>query len=156
MDLCKNLSLNIANGRCGADQSIGELTSKQGSLIDYVLLCPELFMHVKSFKVHDYDPMLSDVHKPLEFNFALPSVHTQVIDITNINSNANMAMSKPRWKPGCEQLFKEQLQQLAEDAIPEITRNLNGFEQNNQNSQQDMDSIVTNINEILCKSADNI
>ena len=64
LDLCKSLGLFFVNGRVGSDRCIGNLTCNN-SVIDYVLVTPSMFRAITDFNVLHYDPILSDIHKPV-------------------------------------------------------------------------------------------
>ena len=48
--LCKSSDVHVANGRCGLNALVGKTTCKGISLIDYVILSPELFPIVRKFE----------------------------------------------------------------------------------------------------------
>ena len=57
LDLCKSISLRIANGRLSSDNGIGTCTyaSRAGcSVIDYVILDKVGFCCMNDFKIHPY------------------------------------------------------------------------------------------------------
>ncbi|CAG2251519.1 unnamed protein product [Mytilus edulis] len=64
LNLCKSTQLFFVNGRFGADKGVGQTTCNN-SLIDYVIITPELFRAIVDFDILSYDPILSDVHKPV-------------------------------------------------------------------------------------------
>ena len=65
LKLCKSTGILIAYGRCGKDIYIGKHTCKDISLLDYLLLSQHSFSDIKCFEVHDFDPILVDVHSCL-------------------------------------------------------------------------------------------
>ena len=65
--LCKRCSLFIANGRIYSDKYIGHTTCKDASVVDYLILAPELFMFISEFEICDFNPMFSDVHNKIHF-----------------------------------------------------------------------------------------
>ena len=64
LNLCKSTQLFFVNGRVGADKGVGQTTCNN-SLIDYVIITPELFRAIVDFDILSYDPIFSDVHKPV-------------------------------------------------------------------------------------------
>jgi hypothetical protein len=64
VELCKNMGMHIANGRCGKDQNIGSVTCKGVSLVDYIIMSPDLFSNVCGFEVLPFDCLFSDAHCP--------------------------------------------------------------------------------------------
>ena len=67
LELCKNHMLCIFNGRAGEDRNIGKATTRDNTLIDYVIGSPYLLSKVKIFKVHPFDPLFSDRHCLIEW-----------------------------------------------------------------------------------------
>ncbi len=158
IDFCKNMGLYIiANGRCGNDIT-GEATCKNSSVIDYVLLSPDLFANVAEFKVHDFNPMLSDVHKPIEVCFVQNFHHTVATGnaIPVIVTDRVKSKQKPRWKPGNEVTFRDQLATSGEREITEVMHTLDRLEQSSDLVQCDVDNVVCKISNILLTSAANI
>ena len=47
IDFCKNNNFVILNGRCGKDKHVGKTTSKNCSVIDYILFHAENKMMIK-------------------------------------------------------------------------------------------------------------
>ena len=70
LDLCRSLELFFVNGRvstdCGIDQPA---CNNSNSVIDYALISPTLCRSVIDFNVLTFDPILSDIHKPICFTF---------------------------------------------------------------------------------------
>ena len=62
LDVLKNCSLFIMNGRVGRDALIGKATCEGISLVDYAISSTEIFPIVKDFCVHDFNPIFSGVH----------------------------------------------------------------------------------------------
>ena len=71
--LCKSFDIHIVNGRCGADSYIDRKTCKISSVIDYVIMSPELFPSIHYFEVLEFDPLLSDIHCPEAFTMNMKS-----------------------------------------------------------------------------------
>ena len=75
LDFCKQTSLIIANGRCGADSLIGDFTcttSRGQSVVDYVLLSRHLLKQIETFEV-GYPNILSD-HSLVSFSLRTESI----------------------------------------------------------------------------------
>jgi len=76
LDLCTSSGLRIVNGRIGDDAGVGSYTfmSSLGcSLIDYVLVFPELFSLVDDFIVHDLHTC--SPHTPIQLNIKTALSH---------------------------------------------------------------------------------
>ena len=69
LTFCKEFLLLIVNGRLGEDKGIGDYTylgCNGKSVIDYLLLCEELFTYIKHFSIGE---RTESCHLPLEFGF---------------------------------------------------------------------------------------
>ena len=58
------------NGRVGNDLEAG-VTTCNNSVIDYVIVSPELFNVISNFEVLPYDPIFSDIHKPISLQMCI-------------------------------------------------------------------------------------
>ena len=76
IDLCKNVSLYIFNGRSGTDQYCCDYTPSKNSIVDYVIGSPMLLSKVKDFAVDEFDPMFSDIHCGIEFSLNIACTAT--------------------------------------------------------------------------------
>ena len=70
LDICKNHLLCIFNGRAGTDRLIGNATTTDGSVIDYVIGSPFLLSKIKHFNINDFDSLFSDKHRSIEWFFS--------------------------------------------------------------------------------------
>ena len=73
LDMCKSLELCIANGRKTGDP-FGNYTCIKwngNSVVDYLLISKNIFDLVLTFKIGQYQPMLSD-HCPLKYCLEIP------------------------------------------------------------------------------------
>ena len=68
LNLCKVHNLQIVNGRVGKDKGLGKYTTKNDSVLDYMLAPPALFNEIYDFEILEFNPILSDVHCPIVFN----------------------------------------------------------------------------------------
>ena len=62
LELCRNHLLCIFNGRAGEDRLIGKATTKENTLIDYVIGSPFLLSKANTFRVNNSDNFFSDFH----------------------------------------------------------------------------------------------
>ena len=62
IDICKTNSLFILNGRCGSDKSIGAMTFRNQSVIDYAIVSHHALKFVKMFSILEVDSLFSDGH----------------------------------------------------------------------------------------------
>ena len=65
LELCKEFSIMILNGRAGSDANIGMCTSNGCTVVDYIIGSPSLFPMIQDFSIEPFDALLSDVHTPL-------------------------------------------------------------------------------------------
>ena len=66
IDICRNNDLFFLNGRLYNDTD-GNFTFKQKSVIDYVIATADCFKHVRGFNIVETDTFLSDGHSILQF-----------------------------------------------------------------------------------------
>jgi hypothetical protein len=92
LEMCKNIGICIVNGRLGLDRGVGSTTCDDKSLIDYVMVSPQMFPLVQGFRVEAFDRNFSDKHNPLCVTFKLvdPSlVHSIADRELNCNTQAH-------------------------------------------------------------------
>ena len=65
LDFCNCINLVMLNGRF---EDVGEFTSVNDTVIDYILCNSLFFEYVQNFNIDMYDPIKSDVHSVLEMN----------------------------------------------------------------------------------------
>ena len=87
IESCKSNSMIILNGRIGLDKGVGRTTSKDCSLVDYIISSPAMVSYFKRFEVLDFDPVYSDVHCGLscEIESMLECNHLRPDKIESIN-----------------------------------------------------------------------
>ena len=65
VSLCQNTDTIIVNGRVGKDKNVEEFTSKERSVVDYIIISQDMFHYVEDFKVIEMANLLSDIHRPV-------------------------------------------------------------------------------------------
>ena len=71
------LNMVILNGRYG--DSSNECTCTSGSVIDYAVSSIDFIKNISCFNIIDYNPLLSDVHKPIEIAIVNPLFYSTII-----------------------------------------------------------------------------
>ncbi|WAR11507.1 hypothetical protein MAR_025687, partial [Mya arenaria] len=104
IDLCKSANLYIANGRLGKDIDIGQCTCISSTLIDYVLLSPELFPRTVHFEVQEHDPLFSDVHSCVEFSINM-SLNLSSDHVKNVVDSTDDVVKIPIWDNNAKNQF---------------------------------------------------
>ena len=66
----------------GNDRDIG-LTTCNNSVIDYVIVSPKLFRSIIDFNVLIFDPILSDIHKPISLHLC-----TNLVDVVDVKNSS--------------------------------------------------------------------
>ena len=108
IEMCQNLNITILNGRAGIDSDIGEFTSKEASVVDYILVSHSLFPKIRYFKVLTMDYLLSDVHRPLAMILEGKSSVTLHQNLNNTTVLKHFTCSqppRPRWNSDIAQKF---------------------------------------------------
>ncbi len=74
-ELCQNNALYVCNGRVGMDAVKGKTTSKDTSIIDYVVCSPAVLCNVLKFEVLEFDHLFSDIHCALSVCIEMYQAH---------------------------------------------------------------------------------
>ena len=93
VDFCKRCNLLIANGRLFSDKSVGRTTCKDASMVDYLLLSPNIINIITDFEIIDFNPMFSDVHNRVHLTLTGEGENNQQSPIDNPNMNPRV-----RWR----------------------------------------------------------
>ena len=120
----------------GEDKGIGQFTSKNGSVIDYVLASPNFFTQFHIFEVHEFNPLISDVHALISFEV--------IAKHENDESTENMFVPRIKWDPTRTATFQKMVEQAN---FKKIQEKLDNFQ--SDPSQNTMDGIVYEINDIF-------
>ena len=158
IDMCKSTNIHIANGRIGLDKGIGQLTCKNASLVDYVIMSPQIFPYVKTFHVEAFNELYSDVHNAI--TFSIRSMSNLQIRNENNYKNTSPAASqlppRPKWDKDKCYTFKNRLDILVLDEVNlEIDKTIHG---NNSNykliTQKKINDLVDSVCLILTEAAE--
>ena len=88
LQICGNNDLYICNGRINSDNTMA-YTYIKGSFIDYWIANIDSLLLANKFTVHDYSPLLSDVHCALSFAVNVYS---------NYNKTEKTISNRIRWE----------------------------------------------------------
>ena len=102
IELCKNLSLFIANGRIGSDHGIGKFTCKNASVVDYIIMSAKVYLNAVKFRVNPFCALLSDVHSLISCDISTkPKVDIGLNDTVNTDQTECTECEKSsRWLEG--------------------------------------------------------
>ena len=169
----KTTQMAIVNGRMGRDKGIGNVTCKNASVVDYVLLSYDLFNYVSDFIVMNFNEMYSDVHCAVNVVFmktsesscdssgcnnnshsdARTDTHTGTHTDTHTSTHTNRRTldKRVKWDTGAKTQF---IDNLENDAIDIIDRQLTHLlDPDTRVNLNDVDSAVTDIGDIFINSA---
>ncbi|CAC5398495.1 unnamed protein product [Mytilus coruscus] len=148
LNLCKNNSTFIANGRICDDAGIGKFTCSEISIVDYFIVSPELFPFITEFQVVDFDPLISDVHCRLHVKFSTLATN----DLHN--NNPVEGASKPvRWISDKKNQFVDKVENSLLLDVDELTNRIDEFDVNSISFQTDLDTFVEALNKLYLDSA---
>ena len=158
ISFCKANQVAIVNGRVGDDEGIGNLTCKNASVVDYVIISHVLFNYVVNFKVHPFNELFSDCHNAISIEFELEKHAGEVIREPEWESKKDDITSKigkdqeyVRWDSCLKDNF---VSVLNDDDISMLNDKLNNFNHTGENTtQEDMDNLVNDFNVIFLQSA---
>ena len=77
-EICINNNLFILNGRFGKDKTVGNLTVRNQSLIDYTICSFDCLKHLLDFEVIETDCLISDGHALLSWAFSAACCATTI------------------------------------------------------------------------------
>ena len=83
LEVCKNLSVLILNGRCSKDRIVGLATGKNSSVVDYCIAFPVLFRYIANFEVQSFNELYSDVHNGVSVTFNCSDVSRDIFQAVN-------------------------------------------------------------------------
>ena len=162
LDVLKNRSLFILNGRVGRDALIGKVTCEGISLVDYAISSPEIFPIVKDFCVHDFNPIFSDVHCAISLELEVENrkenekYQADQISVMNCSiETTNMPNIRHDWSSDSINRFKNNLR-ILESKVSEICDkidNANISSLDYEASKILINSIVKELNDISIESA---
>ena len=117
IELCKEFSLMILNGRVGTDANIGMCTSNGCTVVDYAIGSFSLFPMVQDFSVEPFDALLSDVHSPLVLTLSINGdvmnhftpVESEISDFHPENLNAKATEKIRKWNTDKANEFQKKL-----------------------------------------------
>ncbi len=96
LECCLDTELVICNGRFGPTS--GNCTTIFESVVEYVLCLPNVFRYLKDVYVYDFNPILSDVHKPLSVLLEIHCCEINEVQPTNVDNDENSEQAGP-WDP---------------------------------------------------------
>jgi hypothetical protein len=153
VDLCKCMGILILNGRTGQDKGVGQTTCAEASTIDYMIASPALHAHVEDFIVDDFDPLLSDKHRPVISKLKI------LQPIPSNGPQANMEYNDPqhpagnsiadevvhnKWNSEAGKIFRASVNNEMMDAMEASIESLNP----NNLTKQDMDNLNNKLKNI--------
>ena len=151
LNMCKSLGVLISNGRCGKDRMLGETTCNNVSTVDYVLCSPELICNIHKFEVLPFCKLLSDIHNPIQVSFKQQLLIDNVDQVsTTSNLNENVIHESIVWNNAKKTDFKNN---ISIDEISCIESVLNQLDSADGITQDDIDNVVTSIQDLFYKNA---
>ncbi len=140
LELCRNFTFCILNGRCGDDKHIGKATTVEESVIDYMIGSPFILSKVSGFYVYEFDPLFSDKHCMLgvllNVNLVNDDTGTQSLTVDQLSPtvvNCEKEVSIGKWDKNNADEFIRNIQLVKVDkllhdlddlTVDEITREL--------------------------------
>jgi hypothetical protein len=150
IDFCKASHSIILNGRYGIDRDIGKCTCKDASVVDYALMSACSLDMIKSFEVHKFEEMISDVHCLI----SLKLQSKRPITKDTISTGKKSKMQKPKWKDEFKHCFQRGLPQ---NDIDSIMNDITDLEVNaDVATTNDIDEITEKINQIFVNRANEL
>ncbi|CAC5366643.1 unnamed protein product [Mytilus coruscus] len=126
---------------------MGKVTSKETSLVDYLIVSGDLFPYITEFEVIDFDPLFSDIHCRLHFNLSamLPD------DLLDKNNSSNVPSKHIRWIGDKRDPFVDSVESIL--TIDNLSNQLDTLDIANENFQTDLNELVESLNKVFLDSA---
>jgi hypothetical protein len=153
LEMCKNIGICIINGRVGSDRGVGNTTCDGKSMVDYIMISPELFPLVQDFKVEPFDCNYSDKHNPLCMALKLvdPSLLNTLLESSK-NEDNRPAKRKVHWADEKRDMFNTS---LSAKNVENILLQISELDSNNA-VQENIDSVVEAIDQMFSDSAEKV
>ena len=146
ISFCKDNNLFIFNGRVGKDK-IGMSTSKNNSVIDYVVGTSLLLQIVHDFEIFEFNKLYSDVHSPLALTLRLNDSFSG----KKSTNKKSFPRIKP-WKQEKSELFKSNIDQ---EKLASLHSNLlDAISDTETVVKYDIDTFIQEVTSILLQSAE--
>ena len=87
----------VFNGRLGEDFNVGQYTTTFNTTIDYFIGTPLVMHLVKTFRILDYDPLLSDVHCGLHAELKFCTTRNVISTPTNTQEVRQSCIKPGKW-----------------------------------------------------------
>jgi len=147
INMCKNLGLMIANGRCGKDAFIGKFSCKDASVVDYLIASPRILTCLYDFDVITFNEFLSDIHCPLHVALKANNMSTNCVRVVTPSENP---LKRPKWKEEFKSTFHKYINLNDIENTLSVIFTLN---QKDNIDQNDIDCTYGLITNILYQSA---
>jgi hypothetical protein len=147
LELCKSCDVCILNGRMG-EQS-GNLTCKNASVVDYFVVSTDLLPFCVSVDVHEFDPLLSDVHCPVSLCMSLEIDNACIVDVhkhKNTTDSVNSGTRKSKWDIEMKQDFIDNFDIRELEVLC--------TEMDNVDNEVSIDEIVSRLNDVIITAAE--
>jgi hypothetical protein len=157
ISFCKTCDYIIVNGRVGSDAGLGNMTCKNASVVDYVVVSRNLLYCIDEFEVMEFNDLLSDVHCPVAIFFQMNVSEILVNDLVlrdnqlNQSDSAQQAGLHVRWDGNQSETF---VAGLNIETLQELERDLDAFLVNGYNvEKEDLNNLVNKLNTVFLESA---
>ena len=154
ISFCKSMQLSICNGRVGSDANVGDLTCKNASIVDYVIMSSDMFNHLMSFHILDFNELYSDVHCPINIVFNISHNLKYEHNNTCINKGKVHNSTSIQWDAS---KAEELINCIQDDKISSIHSNLTNLFSNIEKVDiNDIDRIVNETSSLMTESASKV
>ena len=154
INFCKTTGSIIVNGRFGPLSTNN--TTIHNTTVDYMLCSIDMLKYIMSMHVHDFNPLLSDVHCALETTVKISlsqytSEHTENLQTKQTPSRQLTNMTRPnKWESDKKDSF---ILSLDTGLIQEIYALVNNSNDNKERQQEILDNTSNKISTLFSKAA---
>ena len=150
IEFCKNIGVIILNGRLGPLSC--KNTTVFNTTVDYVLCSIDMLECVSYVNIHDFNPLLSDVHCAIETVIHITPNHTKQCELEQISMVCEHQLDiikANRWENEKKDDYLLNLDKLL---LEQIQMSANKFDEFKE-KQQGIDNITSNISLLFLNAA---
>ena len=145
VDVCRNNNVIIFNGRLGEDCGEGNFTTTYNTTIDYGLGTWNIVKFVKNFKILNFDPLCSDVHRGLDTRLEFKCVAAgQATECVKQEESVHVRLRPGKWR---DEKKSEYVRAVDVSKVNELIENL---------SEMSVDDVCKQLKCVLIEPALNV
>ena len=154
IELCKNNNLIMLNGRAGEDKGTGKYTTTRHSVVNYMIMSSNMLRYLSNFRVHEFDPLLSDILCPISCCIATDNfAKTKFQEIGKGKSvfNSSVAQDTPTAK-WIKEKASDFIKNISQEKVNTLCAYLESLDNTNINATT-INQIIDKMDEIVAAAS---